>query len=1491
MVTGVDPASGLATGGNDVTIEGTGFASTSTVAFGTAPATNVRHNTDGSITVTAPAGSGLVDIRVGASGATSALADADVYSYVPVVTGVSPALGSTTLPTKVTITGVGLRDATSVQFGTLDAVPFTVLTDTTITTTSPVPASAGPADVRVMTPGGTSAIAPADVFTYEPGGSISGSVLDASASPRPDAFVTLCPSPQSAEACKTQQVAPDATFTFSPVADGTYTLTALAGPETAQGFLGPLTVSGDQSITGQDFKLGVVASLPNGASITQDGRVITQDAQSGGPVGIRNHPAVYTFRGCPNGSATFSILGQDWTTGEVLPGALLTGSFTETPTGSGIYTAQISPDALGIGYRLISIEPTCPPPPAGSVLPTVTAVSPASGAAAGGTAITLTGTGFTTAYGVQFGSVPARSFQVVSDTRIDAVSPAGTGTHDITVTGVAGTSATSTADLFTYAPNVTHVDPPGGAGGGGTSVTVTGSGFTGATAVKFGSAAVSEFVVISDTELLATSPPGGAVVDVSVTTPAGTSTAVAPDRYTYQSPVITGLSPADGPGGGGTSVVLIGSGFTGATGVRFGSTPATDVTVLDDSTITATAPPGSGIVDVTATGPAGTSSPSPADHFTYNTPHIDALMITGGSSAGGDAIVIKGQGFTGAASVTFGGRPALGYRVVADDVILADTPPGVGVADVSVSTPGGSDTAAGAFTYADPTASATELAATDAAEPTIELSQLDGRINGGPEILITGTGISDAQSVQFGSSPPIRLFGVSDPRALSDDNIFNNEIVGPPGLRTSVLSIVVPPGVVGSTTVTVSGADFSASAPFRYRPPQLAVWTSSKVNIFIHQKPIRVHAYNFGPGAAGGGAPIWTIDGTRTAGDLLFGAGRNTEWEVLSPGVHDGPREVTGEVPDATGTLIPITPLFTNDGEVFFEEPEVDRVRPTQGPESGGNEVELEGRNLSGSEIRNPLDPDPVAVVLSDGVSFGGRPATVRSRSSSWVVVEAPPGTGTVGVRVTTTGTENFTAPNVTEHSDAEYSYEPCFSIFCDAQTGPTVPTAAGIVAGFWVDPSGTVDNQHGDPVPGASVTLQQSPSGNPPFTPVPAGSAVMSPGNRTNPQITDAAGSYGWDVLPGFYDLAVTAPGCTPLTSDPVHVPPPVTGLTLTLTCSAAAPTVSTVSPRSGPTAGGTTVTFTGTGFTSGMAVKFGALQATNVQVASPTSMTAVSPAAPAGAAAITVLTPGGSVGAGNFTYQQPVPHPTALTPPNGTAGTVVTIAGTGFTGATGVTFGSTTASFTAISDTQITALAPAGVGPVAVTVTGPGGSGTLASFTYPGSVPASPSTTLRVGAPAGTRVLSVVSTRGFTIGQVIAVGTGANRDLGIYAGPGAIVLDRPLQHSHPKGDAVQVAVNPPNLAPWCDPQAASGPENGAITGRSRCSDESPTTVTYALVAGKGPAHGSVVVSPSGAWTYTPSHNFAGVDGFVVRATDNHGASSSPPQLVVLAVLAPRRR
>ena len=73
-----------------------------------------------------------------------------------------------------------------------------------------------------------------------------------------------------------------------------------------------------------------------------------------------------------------------------------------------------------------------------------------SGSAAGGDSVTITGSGFTGATDVGFGSVNAAAMTVDSDTQITATSPAGTGTVDVTVTTPAGTSATSSADQFTY---------------------------------------------------------------------------------------------------------------------------------------------------------------------------------------------------------------------------------------------------------------------------------------------------------------------------------------------------------------------------------------------------------------------------------------------------------------------------------------------------------------------------------------------------------------------------------------------------------------------------------------------------------------------------------------------------------------------------------------------------------------------------------------------------------------------------------------------------------------------------------------------------------------------------------------------------------------------------------------------------------------------------------------------------------------------------------
>ena len=89
--------------------------------------------------------------------------------------------------------------------------------------------------------------------------------------------------------------------------------------------------------------------------------------------------------------------------------------------------------------------------------PSVTSISPTLGPPAGGTTVTLTGVNFSGATAVAFGVIAASSFTVVSGTSISAVSPAGTGTVDITVTTPNGTSATDSADRFSYsdAPAIT----------------------------------------------------------------------------------------------------------------------------------------------------------------------------------------------------------------------------------------------------------------------------------------------------------------------------------------------------------------------------------------------------------------------------------------------------------------------------------------------------------------------------------------------------------------------------------------------------------------------------------------------------------------------------------------------------------------------------------------------------------------------------------------------------------------------------------------------------------------------------------------------------------------------------------------------------------------------------------------------------------------------------------------------------------------------------
>ena len=85
-----------------------------------------------------------------------------------------------------------------------------------------------------------------------------------------------------------------------------------------------------------------------------------------------------------------------------------------------------------------------------SVVPTITGLSPTRGLTTGGETVTITGTGFTSATAVSFGSTAAANMAIQSDAQMTATCPEGTGTVDVTVITQAGTSATSTADQFSY---------------------------------------------------------------------------------------------------------------------------------------------------------------------------------------------------------------------------------------------------------------------------------------------------------------------------------------------------------------------------------------------------------------------------------------------------------------------------------------------------------------------------------------------------------------------------------------------------------------------------------------------------------------------------------------------------------------------------------------------------------------------------------------------------------------------------------------------------------------------------------------------------------------------------------------------------------------------------------------------------------------------------------------------------------------------------------
>jgi hypothetical protein len=153
-------------------------------------------------------------------------------------------------------------------------------------------------------------------------------------------------------------------------------------------------------------------------------------------------------------------------------------------------------------------------------------------------------------------------------------------------------------------------------------------------------------------------------------------------------------------------VTITGTNLAGATAVKFGATSAT-ITTNSATSITATAPAGTGTVNITVTTASGTSATSPADQFSYAVPlpGITSISPGTGPTTGGTVVTITGTNFTGALAVKIGGSNATSFTVISATQISAITPPGsLGTVDVTVRTSGGASpvSAADQFSYAVP---------------------------------------------------------------------------------------------------------------------------------------------------------------------------------------------------------------------------------------------------------------------------------------------------------------------------------------------------------------------------------------------------------------------------------------------------------------------------------------------------------------------------------------------------------------------------------------------------------------------------------------------------------------------------------------------------------------------------------------------------------------------------------------------------------------------
>jgi IPT/TIG domain len=710
----VDGAAGV-----HVTITGTNLLGTSSVKFGTLPATSFGAVTATSIADAvvpgAPFSSGKVTVVTPGGTAVSVQTFA-----ITKVTTISPtaAVGGTT----IAIAGQGLGSTNAVDFvGHAGGVAPVSATATQVKVVVPNDATTGTLTIHTANGATASTVAvfkplpkisslsivdgPAGVHVTITGTNLSGattvkfgtitatfgtvtptSIADAIVPGAPFSSGKVTVVTPGGTAVSVQTFAITKVTTISPTAAVGGTTIAIAG-------------QGLGSTNAVDFVGHAGGVAPVSATATQVKVVVPNDATTG-------TLTIHTANGATASTvAVFKPLPKI-TSFSPPDGFALT---TVTITGTNLTGATTVKFGAVAGTDVTPIDPThvSADVPGGFASGKITVITPAGSAVSLGTfyvtkaagftpasgptgqTITITGAGLDDATSVDFGGGKSASATNQTATSLKVVVPAGATSGPLTVHTPEGTAATSAS--FTVTFSVTGFTPS--AATYNHDVEITGIGLTGVSAVSVNGLACSITSIASDGLSMHVTTPGSGNLNGPLLVTKGTVQIAAPTDFTQ----FTVASHAPSSQFGGGAMTFNGTGMAGVTGVTVGSPtgPAGTVDGASPTQVNVTLPDQmvAGPNEIYLTGDGGTLD---AGSITVLAP--DITSFSPGSGLEGSSVTINGDGFSGVTSVVFGSTAATTYTVNSSIKITATVPSGAVTGTIKVITGVGTATSGSNFT-------------------------------------------------------------------------------------------------------------------------------------------------------------------------------------------------------------------------------------------------------------------------------------------------------------------------------------------------------------------------------------------------------------------------------------------------------------------------------------------------------------------------------------------------------------------------------------------------------------------------------------------------------------------------------------------------------------------------------------------------------------------------------------------------------------------------